>query len=51
VDRLKHGKLFLYTAKTGQHVYVPLPAFVVAELDGIPRASERFWFCTGRGST
>jgi integrase len=51
VDRLQRGKLFLYTAKTGQHVYCPLPAFVVKELDAIPRVSERFWFCTGTGST
>jgi integrase/recombinase XerD len=50
VDRLQHGKLFLYTQKTGQHVYVPLPTFVVKELEAIPRVSERFWFCTGTGS-
>jgi len=24
-DRLQNGKLFLYTQKTGQHVYCPLP--------------------------
>jgi len=45
-DRLQDGKLFLYTQKTGQHVYLPLPKFVVAELDRVPRVSEQFWFCT-----
>lgn len=49
VERLQGGKLWLYTAKTGQHVYCPLPAFVVRELDSIPRVSELYWFWTGRG--
>ena len=50
IERVQDGKLWLYTAKTGQHVYVPLPAFVVKELERVPRASERFWFWTGVGS-
>lgn len=49
-DRLDGGKLSLYTAKTGQHVYVPLPAFVAAELESIPRVSDRYWFWTGGGT-
>jgi hypothetical protein len=49
-DRLVDGKLFLYTQKTGQHVYVPLPAFVAAELENTPRASDRHWFWNGRGT-
>lgn len=49
VDRLQNGKLFLYTQKTGQHVYCPLPAFVVSELERVPRVSERYWFWTGSG--
>lgn len=49
-DRLQNGKLWLYTQKTGQHVYCPLPGFVVRELDSIPRMSERYWFWSGRGS-
>lgn len=49
VDRLQDGKLFLYTQKTGQHVYCPLPAFVVSELETVPRVSERYWFWTGNG--
>lgn len=48
-DRLQDGKLFLYTQKTGQHVYCPLPEFVVNELDAVPKVSERYWFWTGAG--
>lgn len=47
VDRLQTGKLCLYTQKTGQHVYCPLPAFVVSQLETVPRVSERYWFWTG----
>lgn len=50
VDRLRNGKLWLYTQKTGQHVYCPIPEFVVRELDSISKTSERYWFWTGRGS-
>lgn len=49
-DRLQNGKLFLYTQKTGQHVYCPLPAFVVNELECVPRVNERYWFWTGQGT-
>src|SRR5580693_489665 len=49
-DRLQNGKLSLYTAKTGQHVYVPLPAFVAEELERTPRVSDRYWFWTGGGA-
>jgi integrase/recombinase XerD len=49
-DRLQDGKLSLYTAKTGQHVYAPLPAFVVEELECVPRVSDRYWFWTGGGT-
>jgi integrase/recombinase XerD len=49
-ERLVDGKLFLYTQKTGQHVYCPVPPFVVSELDGMPKASEAYWFRTGEGS-
>jgi integrase/recombinase XerD len=50
VDRLQEGKLSLYTAKTGQHVYVPLPAFVAKELEATPRLSDRHWFWARTGS-
>ncbi|MGC2663134.1 MAG: tyrosine-type recombinase/integrase, partial [Candidatus Acidiferrales bacterium] len=49
-DRLQNGKLFLYTQKTGQHVYCPLPEFVVTELERAPRVSDRYWFWTGVGT-
>jgi integrase/recombinase XerD len=49
VERLVDGKLRLYTAKTGQHVHLPLPPHVVKELDATPRVSERFWFWSGGG--
>lgn len=49
VDRLAHGKLRLYTQKTGTHVHCPLPEFVVRELEAIPRMSDRYWFWTGNG--
>jgi len=29
---------------------VPLPEFVVKELDALPRVSDRYWFWTGVGS-
>lgn len=48
-DRLQNGKVFLYTQKTGQHVYCPLPAFLVSELEACPRMSERYWFWNGNG--
>jgi integrase len=49
-DRLRDGKLRLYTQKTGQHVYVPVPEFVVKELERTPRLSDSHWFLTGNGT-
>ena len=49
-DRLQNGRLWLYTQKTGQHVYCPIPEFVARELDSVPRMSERYWFWSGHGS-
>jgi hypothetical protein len=49
-DRVQNGKLFLYTQKTGQHVYCPLPEFVVKELEALPRLSDHYWLWTGVGS-
>jgi hypothetical protein len=46
-ERLKDGKLFVYTQKTGQHVYLPLPGFVLKEMEALPRVSDRYWFWTG----
>jgi len=42
--RIVDGKLKLYTQKTGTHVYIPLPEFVVKELDSIPPMSDAYWF-------
>ena len=46
---LTDGKLRLYTQKTGTHVRVPLPEFVVRELESIPPLSAARWFWTGNG--
>jgi len=46
-SRIAGDKLFLYTAKTGTPVYVPLPDFVLAALEAVPRISGRFFFWTG----
>ena len=47
--RLVGGKLRLYTQKSGTHVHLPLPPFVLKELDSIPKRSERYWFWNGNG--
>ncbi len=43
-DQLQDGKLFLYTQKTGQPVYVPLPKFVVDALSKIENGAEHFFW-------
>jgi site-specific recombinase XerD len=48
-QRLKDGKLFLYTAKTGAPVWLPLPDHVVKILAACPNKSKEFFFCTGEG--
>jgi site-specific recombinase XerD len=45
-QRIEH-RLRLYTTKTGQPVYVPLPPFVVEALEKIERPGHRY-FWTGR---
>jgi integrase len=45
--RITGDKLFLYTAKTGTPVYVPLPDFVLTALEAVPKISERYFFWTG----
>jgi len=42
--------LMLYTAKTGTHVYVPLPPDVASELRSLPNSSPGYFFCSGNGS-
>jgi integrase/recombinase XerD len=44
-DRIRDGKLFLYTAKTGTAVWCPLPECVTDALKAIP--GERYFFWTG----
>ena len=46
-DRIVKGKLLLYTHKTGVPVYLPLPDFVVKELDDLRSVSEHFYFWSG----
>lgn len=46
-DRIKDGKLFLYTHKTNVPVRVPLPKDV---LDALAKCEGEFYFSTGRGT-
>src|SRR5579863_4265584 len=46
-NRITADKLFLYTAKTGTPVHVPLPEFVLNALAAIPKISDRYFFWTG----
>ncbi|MBZ5655503.1 MAG: tyrosine-type recombinase/integrase [Acidobacteriia bacterium] len=43
------GNLFLYRAKTGVPVYVPLPPFVHALLASLPNPNPRYFFWSGSG--
>jgi integrase/recombinase XerD len=45
-DRIRDGKLFLFTAKTGTPVWCPLPPFVVEALEAIQGAGP-YMFWTG----
>lgn len=49
----EHGELFLYRAKTGSPVYVPLPPNVAESLRNIPpgpKPNPRYFFWSGNGS-
>jgi integrase/recombinase XerD len=48
-ERIVNGKLLLYTAKTGTPVHIPLPEFVVAELEMSRGKSSQFYFWSGEG--
>ncbi len=48
-DRIRDGKLFLDTAKTGTPVCMPLPDFVVNALEALPAKSALHFFWTGNG--
>lgn len=47
-ERIEGDRLRLYTAKTGTHVYCPLPPTVVQALKAIPKNGPYF-FWTGNG--
>jgi integrase/recombinase XerD len=49
--RISGDKLFLYTAKTGTPVYVPLPDFVMTALEAVPKISDGYFFCSGESKT
>ncbi|MCS7042738.1 MAG: site-specific integrase [Bryobacteraceae bacterium] len=46
-DRIRDGKLFLYTQKTGTPVWVPLPPVVLRALEAFEPESARHFFWTG----
>jgi integrase len=48
-DRIKNGKVFLRTQKTGQRVYVPVPPEVTDALSRLERRN-RFIFWSGTGA-
>jgi integrase len=49
-SRVERGKIFLYQQKTGEPVYVPIPAFVNEALNSLlGRTSEKYYFWTGLG--
>ena len=48
-DRIVNGKLLLRTAKTGTLVYIPLPDFVVHELEVARGTNPEFFFWSGEG--
>jgi integrase len=47
--RVKDGKLFLYTQKTGTPVYVPLPPVVAEALNELPVVNKEYVFWSGNG--
>jgi integrase len=49
--RISGDKLFLYTAKTGTPVYVPLPDFIMTALEAVPKVSEQYFFWSGQSKT
>ena len=50
-ERVKNGKLFLYTNKTGTPVWCPLPPETIAALTALPREKFLFWSGNGRLKT
>jgi integrase/recombinase XerD len=46
-ERVKDGRLFLYTHKTKVPVRCPLPEAVLTALDNVDPVSDRFYFWSG----
>jgi len=46
--RLKDGRLFLYTQKTGTPVYCPLPPTAITALESVPNGHADYVFWNGR---
>jgi integrase len=49
-DRIKDGRLFLYTQKTGVPVWCPLPDFVITALDSFEPMNNTYYFWSGESS-
>lgn len=49
-DRIVEGKLFLYTAKTGTPVWVPLPPVALEALESFRPANNTHFFWSGESS-
>ena len=49
-DRIREGKLLLYTAKTGTPVYCPLPDVVVNALAAVSRPASPHYFWSGEST-
>jgi integrase len=47
-SRLKDGRLFLYTQKTGTPVHCPLPPTTIAALESVSNGSPEYVFWDGR---
>jgi integrase len=47
IDQIQGTRVRLYTKKTGQPIYCPLPEPVVRILESVPRLSNEYFFWTG----
>jgi integrase/recombinase XerD len=48
-DRVRNGRLLLYTAKSGEPVHLPLPPQAVDALNNCPSRNNEYYFWTGDG--
>lgn len=46
---LRHGKIFIYTQKTGTPVWVPVPEPVIDAFAALPFVNDRYFFWSGHG--